>query len=232
VLLTRVQDVIGHFRGRVVEWDVVNEAVDPADGLEDGLRHSPLYRAGGKDFIADCFHAAHDADPDALLIYNEYDLFYQTPAEDRRRAATLRLLGDLKRRKAPIHGLGLQCHLKVGNRFNEKVFRTFLSDVAALGLHLTITELDIDDQRLPAAIPERDAKVAEHARHFLDVALDEPAMKSVLTWGLSDRHSWLNIERRRMDGLSKRALPLDETMARKPLWHAMAASFDHAPQRG
>lgn len=231
VLLRRVQDIVGHFRGRTVEWDVVNEAIEPADGLEGDLRHSPLYRAGGKEFIADCFHAAHEADPGALLVYNEYDLFYQTAAEDRRRAATLRLLSDLKRRKAPIHGLGLQCHLKVGNRFNEKLFRTFLADVAALGLRLTITELDIDDERLPAAIPERDARVADHTRQFLDVALDEPSLKSVLTWGLSDRHTWLNVERKRRDGLGKRALPLDEHLVRKPLWHALAASFDHAPKR-
>lgn len=232
VLLQRVRDVVGHFRGRVIEWDVVNEAIEPKDGLEGGLRHSPLYQAGGKDFIANCFHAAQEADPRALLVYNEYDLFYDTPAEDLRRSATLRLMSELKRRNVPLHGLGLQCHLKVGNRFNEKKFRAFLEEAASLGLRIVITELDIDDQRLPADIADRDQRVADHARQFLDVALDEPAVKSVLSWGLSDRHSWLHIERPRADGVKKRPLPLDEQMARKPLWHALAASFDSAPKRG
>jgi endo-1,4-beta-xylanase len=231
VLLQRVRDIVGHFRGRVAEWDVVNEAIEPKHGLEGGLRHSPLYTAAGKGFIADCFHAAHEADPRALLVYNEYDLFYDTPAEELRRSATLRLMSELKRANVPVHGLGLQCHLKVGNRFNEKLFRSFLKDAAALGLRITITELDIDDERLPADAANRDHRVADHARHFLDVALDEPAIKSVLSWGLSDRYTWLNTERPRADGGKKRPLPLDELMARKPLWHALATSFDSAPKR-
>ncbi len=232
LLLRHVGEVVGHFRGRVVEWDVVNEAIEPHDGLERDLRNSPLYRAGGANYIADCFQAAHEADPGARLFYNEYGLQYRTDYEDRRRASTLRLLSDLRRQAVPLHGLGLQCHLKVGNRFDAKVFRTFLAEVAALGLHISITELDIDDQRLPAHIAERDRQVADHAHRFLDVALDEPAVRRLLTWGLSDRYTWLNSERPRADHVKKRPLPLDEELTRKPLWYALAGCFDHAPRRG
>jgi endo-1,4-beta-xylanase len=142
------------------------------------------------------------------------------------------LLSDLKRQGVPLYGLGIQCHLKVGNRFNPKIFRKFLADVAALGLKIRITEFDIDDQRLPVDIVERDRQVADHARTFLEVALDERSLNSLLTWGLSDRYTWLNAERPRADGVKKRPLPLDEDMARKPLWLAMAQCFDNAPMRG
>jgi endo-1,4-beta-xylanase len=232
LLDSRVRSVVGHFQGRVKEWDVVNEAIEPRDGLGRSLRNSQLYRAGGPTFIADCFHAAHEADPAAMLVYNEYGLEYQTVEEDRRREATLRLLSDLKRQGVPLYGLGIQCHLKVGNRFNPKIFRKFLADVAALGLNIRITEFDIDDQRLPGDIAERDRQVADHARTFLEVALDERSLNSLLTWGLSDRYTWLNAERPRSDGVKKRPLPLDENMARKPLWLAMAQCFDNAPMRG
>lgn len=232
LLRAHVHELISHFRGRVVEWDVVNEAIEPRDGLDGDLRNSLLYRAGGKSYIADCFHAAHEADPAARLFYNEYDLVYRTDGEDRRRSSTLRLLSDLKRQGAPVHALGIQCHLKVGNRFEDGVFRRFLADVAALGLRISITEFDIDDQRLPADIAERDRQVADHARRFLDVALKERALTGFLTWGLSDRFTWLNVERPRADGLKKRPLPLDENLVRKPLWQAIARAFDKAPRRG
>ena len=75
---SRVRGVVGHFQGRVMEWDVVNEAIEPRDGLDRSLRNSQLYRAGGPTYIADCFHAAHEADPAALLVYNEYGLEYHT----------------------------------------------------------------------------------------------------------------------------------------------------------
>ena len=232
LLASRVRGVVGHFHGRVMEWDVVNEAIEPRDGLDRSLRNSQLYRAGGPTYIADCFHAAHEADPAALLVYNEYGLEYHTVEEDRRREGTLRLLSDLKRQGVPLHGLGIQCHLKVGNRFNPKVFRKFLADVAALGLKIRITEFDIDDQRLPVDIVERDRQVADHARKFLEVAFDERSLNGLLTWGLSDRYTWLNAERPRADGAKKRPLPLDENLARKPLWLAMAQCFDNAPMRG
>lgn len=232
LLLGHVREVVGHFRGRVMEWDVVNEAIEPRDGLDGHLRNSPLYRAGGKTYVADCFQSAHEADPDALLFYNEYGLTYQTMAEDQRREATLRLLSNLKRQGIPVHGLGIQCHLKVGNRFNAKVFRNFIAEVAALGLQIRITEFDVDDERLPINIVERDLAVADHARRILDVAFDERALSGLLTWGLTDQCTWLDIERPRADRAKKRPLPLDENLKRKPLWYAIASCLDSAPMRG
>jgi endo-1,4-beta-xylanase len=231
LLLKHVFDVIRHFRGKVVEWDVINEAIYPPDGLPGGLRNSVFYRAAGPNYIADCFHMAHEADPAALLFYNDYGLEYLTDLEQQWRASTLELLTSLKKNGVPIHGLGIQCHLKVGNRFDAKIFRRFLKEVAALGLHISLTEFDIDDQRLPADPAVRDRAIADHARRFLDIAFDEHAVRRLLTWGISDRVTWLNQARPRIDKAKHRALPLDEHMARKPLWFAIADAFDNAPMR-
>jgi endo-1,4-beta-xylanase len=96
-----------------------------------------------------------------------------------------------------------------------------------------VTELDVCDRHLPANIEKRDMLVASAARRFLEVALDQPATSAVLTWGLSDRYSWLSeyASVRRQDGLRSRGLPLDEDMRRKPLWSALATSFAAADPR-
>ena len=102
-----------------------------------------------------------------------------------------------------------------------------------LDTDVVLTELDVKDRRLPPDIAERDRAVADHARAFLDAALDERAVKGVVTWGITDRYSWLSTTKGSMrdDGLTVRGLPLDENMQRKPLWHAIAEAFDHAPAR-
>lgn len=231
LVIERVQSVVGHFSGRIVEWDVVNEAVEPRDGLPNRLRNSPEYRYGGLEYIADCFHAARGADPKAKLYYNDYGLEYDSEDEEARRRGVLDLLSALKAANTPVDGLGIQSHLKVGNRFNAERFRRFLGDVASLGLEIRLTELDVNDERVQGDPIVRDEAVASHARAFLAAALEETAVRGVLTWGLSDSTSWLSSTVSRRDGSKPRPLPLDAMMLRKPLWTAIAESFDGAPIR-
>src|SRR5947207_14301225 len=102
-----------------------------------------------------------------------------------------------------------------------------------MGLEIQITELDCTDELAPADISERDRIVADEYRRFLDVVLDEPAVKIVMTWGLSDRYSWIvrhenNSEQRRRDGMEERPLPFDRAMQRKPARASTAAVFPQA----
>lgn len=227
-----VRSLIAHFGTRVASWDVVNEAIEPKDEREDGLRASDFLKALGPDHIAEAFRIAREAAPKASLYYNDYGIEYVGWLEDARREQTLRLLSDLKSRGAPIDGLGIQSHLKVGNRFDPGRFRTFLSSVADLGLSILISEFDVSDVRLAADVDARDQAIADHAAPYLEAAFDEPKLAGLITWGLSDRYSWLNSgPMARKDQQPTRGLPLDRDMQRKPLWHRIALAIEAAPER-
>jgi endo-1,4-beta-xylanase len=147
----------------------------------------------------------------------------------------LALLRGLKQAGAPVQVLGVQAHLQAGQPFAADEWQDFLGEVAALGLTIEVTELDVNDRALPADTTLRDAASADLVRRFLEATLAQPAVRAVLTWGLSDRHSWVHAgrlpEHRRRDDARARPLPLDEAMRRKPMWHAIAIAFDGAPNR-
>ncbi|MBV9734295.1 MAG: endo-1,4-beta-xylanase, partial [Acidisphaera sp.] len=166
-------------------------------------------------------------DPHALRVLNDYGMEYALPWQERRRGAMLDLLADLKARKVPVQALGMQAHLDGSEtHLDQKVLAKFCADVASLGLKIVITEMDVRDNGLPADIPLRDAAIAAHGRAFLDAVLPNPAVIGVITWGLSDRRSWLDQSMPRIDKLPQRPLPLDADLQRKPLWASIAGALD------
>ncbi|MCJ2034690.1 endo-1,4-beta-xylanase [Methylobacterium sp. J-068] len=221
----------GRYRGRIEAWDVVNEICGPQDGRPDGLRRTPWLEALGPSYVDLAFRIQHATDPKAAGTWNENDLELDADWIDSRRAMVLRTLEGLKSRGVPIRRLGLQGHLYAKHPLNQAKLRRFLTEVAGLGLAIEVTEFDINDRDYPADLKVRDRAVSDLARRFLDVVLDEPAVLNVLTWDITNRNTWLNTnpERRRADGLTQRALPLDEALARTPLWAAMRRAFDDAP---
>lgn len=230
VLLKHLSTVVGHYAGKIHSWDVVNEAVLPQDGRSDGLRNTPWLRLLGPDYIDIAFRAAAEADPQALMTYNDFGLDYDRPKDEAKRKAVLRLLERLKSIGTPVHAFGMQGHLD-GNekRFNPRKLQTFLRDVADLGLKILITELDVTDQKLPSDTDVRDRIVAGVYEDYLSVVLDEPAVIAVLTWGLSDQYTWLSKTQPRKDRAPVRPLPLDAELRRKLSWNAIARTFDRAP---
>ena len=232
VLIKHIQTVVKHYAGQIHSWDVVNEAIFPDDGRSDNLRKWPWLQFLGPDYIDIAFRAASEADPNALLVYNDHRLDYDTREQDTRRRSVLKLLENLKSRGTPIHALGIQAHLRGDEAsFNPTKLRTFLSDVASLGLKILITELDVTDQTLPKDINVRDRMVAGVYEDYLAVVLDEPAVIAVLTWGLSDRYTWFSTLKPRKDKASVRPLPLDAQLERKLAWNAIARAFDMAALR-
>jgi endo-1,4-beta-xylanase len=226
LLTEHIRRVVGHFKGRLIQWDVVNEVLWPQDGKPLGLRDSLWYRAMGASYIDLAFHLCAETDPQPLRVINDFGLDYTWPDQQQKRVAMLALLMDLVHRGVPVQALGMQAHLEAGvEQLDQKVLAQFCTDVAALGLKLVITELDVRDNRQPSDIATRDAAVAAHGKAFLDAVLDCPDVIGVVTWGLSDRRSWLNDTWPRKDGLPQRPLPLDTEMNRKPLWRAMATSL-------
>ena len=228
-----IRTVMGHFQGRMHSWDVVNEAVHPPDGRDDGLRKTPWLEMLGPEYLDMAYTIAAEADPRALLCYNDYGLDYDTPADAAKRAAVLKLLRGLVRRKVPVQGFGMQAHLSARQRkdFKPETLRRFFGEIADLGLKILITELDVADQSLPADIAGRDSAVAAVYESYLTAALAEPAVVAVLTWGLTDKYTWLASQQRRDDGAPVRVLPLDRDYQRKPAWRAMVKAFDAAEKR-
>jgi endo-1,4-beta-xylanase len=234
---TFITSIVSHYAGQFYSWNVVNEAIEPQDGRCDGLRSDVLVEKLGPNFFDLAFRTARAADPSALLVYNDYNLETDTPDAQARRTALLHLLDKLGRQATPIDAVGLQSHLGVRDfHFNEGVYRSFLHEIAARGLKILITELDVLDLGAPADIRLRDQAVADLYRRLLSVALDETAVAAVTTWGLSDRYSWYNLWMKdpyfqRSDGLPKRPLPFDDMFQPKASYAALQATFQHAPSR-
>ena len=232
ILHDHIKTVVGRYAGKVVHWDVVNEPIHEEDQKPLALRDTIWHRTLGPAYLDIAFHATEAADPNALRVINEFAVDYEIDWQIRKREQLLALCADLLRRKVPLQAVGLQAHLDAGEiAIDQKGLARFVADIASLGLKVIVTELDVRDQRLPASVTARDVAVAAHARAWLDAVLPNPAVLGVLSWGLSDRASWLNDKFARPDGLKQRGLPLDEDLKRKKLWAALAGSFDAAPVR-
>ena len=237
-VIDHIRQLAGRYRGRVHSWDVVNEPVEPKDGRPDGLRTAVFLETLGPEYLDLAHHTARDADPKARLVVNEYDVELDSPEQEARRVALLHLLEAMRRSETPVDAVGIQAHLSAagGPPFSAPLLRRFLADIASLGLTIQITELDVTDEHAPADVTVRDRLVADTYRRFLDAALDEPAVKMVVTWGLSDRHSWI-VRREtyqakwRTDEEASRPLPFDTDLEAKPAFDAIAQAFAHARRR-
>ena len=162
VLLARmkayIDSVAGRYRGKIAMWDVVNEALADGGGY---LRESGWTRACGEEFIAKAFEFAHAADPDALLIYNDYN-----NELDGKREQMLKLLADLRARRAPVHAIGLQGHYEIDRVPYEALEKTLIA-LRAAGIKAVVSELDID------VIP-RSHWWADGGKHRAEIAKENP----------------------------------------------------------
>jgi endo-1,4-beta-xylanase len=229
--------MVDHYKGTLKAWIVANEVTDP-EGDKNGLRTNvPWYNTIGPRYINRVFHIAQEHDPKALRVINEFGFEtvnqYGDGAEARRRAF-LKAVDHLMDQGAPIEAVGIQGHLLADDfhaRFHENAYRRFLGDISDRGLKILISEMDVLDDGLPKAPKIRDRKVADVYRHFLDVALDEPDVKAVISFGLTDRYTWLDEDYPRDDGAHRRPLAFDRNMKPKPAYYAISHSFRHAPKR-
>jgi endo-1,4-beta-xylanase len=209
VLRDHIHRVVGHYRGRVVQWDVVNEAID-RDGR---LRDNVWLRVIGPEYIALAFRWAHEADPNALLFYNDFDLEFPGPKAD----AVEALVRDAVQEGVPIDGVGLQAHeltARPPTRENvERALRTY----ARMGLAVGITELDVG-----VAVPTDPAKLAAQAGVYDDVlagCLAVARCRTFVSWGFTDAHSWIPAE---LPGFGD-ALPFDGSYRPKPAAEVLRA---------
>ena len=225
-LTQHILTVAGRYAGRLHSWDVVNEAVDPKSGRPDGLRASPWLELIGPGYIEMAFRAARQADSVALLTYNDYAIELDTPEQIEKRGQVMMLVRRLKARGVPIDAVGVQSHLSVGDQPGEGLLH-FVRELHDMGMQVFITEMDVNDRKMPESVAERDAAVARVYRDYLTMMLAEPNVNVALTWGITDRYTWLNNPRYgRTDGKPERPLPFDYDYNPTPAFFAERAAID------
>jgi GH35 family endo-1,4-beta-xylanase len=202
VLLQRLKDhittVVQRYKGTIYAWDVVNEVI--SDKKDEYYRNSEFYKICGEEFIAKAFQWAHEADPDALLFYNDYN-----EIDAVKREKIFRLVKGLKDAGIPIHGLGLQGHWAV-NEPSEGQLDSTLNRFAQLGVTLQITELDIsvypkehnarerrrDDADTAFTAQKEQRQMEVYKMCFRLFRKYKNAISGVTFWNISDRDSWLD----------------------------------------
>jgi endo-1,4-beta-xylanase len=205
ILRQHITAEVRHFKGRIWQWDVVNEAFD-----EDGtLRDTIWLRALGPDYLADAFRWAHAADPKAQLFYNDYNIEAIGPKSD----AVYALVKRLRAQGVPLGGVGFQGHESVN--WAPPTLRANLARFDALGVRTAITEADVRMQ-LPADGTKLHAQAAGFSA-LLHACLLTPRCESFTLWGFTDRYSWVP----GWFAGQGAATPLDENLAAKPAWTAM-----------
>ena len=236
-LQNRVTTVCSHFAGKMHSWDVVNEAIKPDDRQPGGFRNSIFLQKIGPQFLDIAFTTARQADPKAMLVYNDFSLEHDIPDHRNRRNALLAMVDGFHARRVPIDAVGIQSHLYFDDmpHFNESIFSNFLSQLASRGLKIFITELDVVDVGAASGVPTRDAQVADVYRRYLTCVLANPNVTVVETWGLFDNDSWItsgsSAAFRRPDGLPPRPLPFDVNYQPKPAYTAIANALRAASPR-
>jgi endo-1,4-beta-xylanase len=201
VLLARmkqhINDVMGRYKGKIYAWDVVNEAVpDTSTSL---YRKSKFYEIIGEEYIEKAFQFAHEADPNAVLFYNDYNT--ESAAK---REKIYQLLKKLKAKGVPVQGVGLQGHWSIYEPTAQELEES-INKFASLGLKVQITELDMSvypkeherrekkDTDKSEFTPEMDAKQAAHYKMLFDIfRKHKNQVTGVTFWNISDKSSWLD----------------------------------------
>jgi len=232
LLVDHIRTVAGHFKGKLQSWDVVNEAVQISDGHPDGLRNGPWLKLLGPDFISLAFRTAREADPNVLLTYNDYGIETDHPDDVKKRAAVLQLVRDMKANNVPIDAVGIQSHIHAGwSTSDGNGLREFMRRIREMGLKIFVTEMDVNDDQIKSEDPaDIDLAVAKTYREYLDLMMQEPALAVVITWGVTDAHTWLAGRRRpnqtQQPTPPQRPLPFDAQNQPKEAFYAMRQSFD------
>lgn len=201
VLLKRLKEhitsVVTRYKGKIYAWDVINEAID--DDSTNFMRSTPWYDICGEEFIAKAFEYAHEADPSALLFYNDYNTEKPTKRDN-----IYLLLKKLIDAKVPVHGVGLQGHWSL-NQPTEKELRNSIKKFSSLGLKIQVTELDVSvyhseharrekkANESDAFTSEMETKQREQYKMIFRVFRDlKDNIFGVTFWNVSDKHSWLD----------------------------------------
>jgi endo-1,4-beta-xylanase len=222
VALQRLNDhittVVSHFKGKIYAWDVLNEVITDNDTAKSIYRPTQWLKICGEEYIAKIFQWAHDADPDAMLVYNDYNT--ENPGKRDRIYTMLKKLLD---EGVPVQAVGLQGHWNIGDP-TEQNLRDAIDKFASLGLKVQITELDVSiyssrtDTIGLGFTPEREQKQIDLYKMAFHVFREKKKdITSVTFWNVSDRSSW-----RDRRGMKVYPLLFDENLKpKKAFWEVV-----------
>lgn len=210
VIRQRMKDhittLVSRYKGKIQSWDVVNEAIndggDNDTGMTENLRDSKWMQSLGPEFLTLAFQYAHEADPDAILYYNDYNI-----ESGPKHASSMVLLQRLIDDGAPIHAVGIQGHWRSGSVPFDDIEKA-ITDYASLGLKVSITELDVtirgnsggqlgggfqrgrQGNSTPPSAQDLKVQAENYARLFSIFEKHTDAIERVTFWGLNDGRTW------------------------------------------
>ena len=216
-LVEHISTVVDRYKGRIATWDVVNEVIrfEPLPG--EPMRDTIWQRLLGPAHVEIAFRAAAAADPKARLVLNDFNFEEPGAGTAARRRIALDLCRRLKDKGIPVHGIGMQAHLYADRPLDIDGLENFMVELGKLDLDVEITELDVIDWKLPADAATRDRAAASLVGTFLNAIASVRRPKAIVTWGLSDRYSWIHETFPRQDKARARPMPLDADFRPKPM---------------
>jgi endo-1,4-beta-xylanase len=232
ILEKHIKTVVGHYRGKTFAWDVVNEAFDelragelrstiwrdqPGIGLSASTQSKQPYA-----YIERCLRWAHEADPQALLFYNDAEAEVVNPKSD----AIYAMVRDFRQRGVPIDGVGLQMHIAHLHADVASISEN-IKRLTALGVQVHITEMDValPVDALGNAGAEDLRQQAEIYRDIVAVCLAYRGCSAIQTWGFTDKYSWIGSHSKHTEGA---ALLFDRGYRTKPAYEAVRKTLESA----
>jgi endo-1,4-beta-xylanase len=241
ILEKHIKTVVGHYRGKIFAWDVVNEAFDelqpgtlrstiwrdqPGIGMTEDTAASYELRATDNSvrsqlgYIEQCFRWAHEADSQALLFYNEAEAEVVNPKSD----AIYAMVRDFRQRGVPIDGVGFQMH--VANLHADVAsISANIKRFTALGVQVHITEMDVALPLDASANPSAEdlQKQADIYRQIATACLSHPGCTAIQTWGFTDKYSWIGSHSKQTQGA---ALLFDRNYRYKPAYEGLRSALE------
>jgi endo-1,4-beta-xylanase len=230
ILERHIKTVVSHYRGKVFAWDVFNEAFD--EPVQGKLRSTLWYdqpgigsAQKGTAYIERCFRWAHEADPEALLFYNEAEAETMNPKSD----AVYAMVQDFRRRGVPLDGVGFEMHISKLHPDMASISAN-IGRFTALGVQVHITEMDVS---LPVdahvdPTPDDLKLQAEVYRQIATACLSHPGCSAIQTWGFTDKYSWIGSHTKKTRGA---ALPFDANYQPKPAFEALRSALEQSGRR-
>ena len=218
LLHQHIATVMKHYAGQAFAWDVVNEAMDENGRFKDSPWYNqPGIGLAGKNsaYVEQAFRWAHEADPHALLFYNEAD----GEGMNRKSDAIYAMVKDFRLRGVPIDGVGLQLHISKLD-FDAASVAANIARLTALGLQVHITELDVSLPVDSAGHPSTEdlPRQADVYAGVVRACLENPGCKAIQTWGFTDKYSWIGSH---SHGSRGAALPFDRNYKIKPAYQSI-----------